>query len=237
MISLAVKLVVNNSLKKYEDYAQVIDAIIQRFRKKWQLKAINWFDFDDVSQIVKIHIHNKWSMWDQSKPLEPWVARIVSNQIKNIIRNNYTNYVKPCMQCRFNMGDNLCAMTKNGIQNSSCADYAKWTKQKQAGYGVKLPLPMENHSQEINQKHDSGIDFSDSVSKLNEILKTQLSEAHYTVYIMLFFEHKSEEEVAKFMGYKSNEKNRKAGYKQIKNLKKMLKEKAELIIKQYDILL
>jgi hypothetical protein len=39
------------------------------------------------------------------------------------------------------------------------------------------------------------------------------------------------------MGYKSNEKNRKAGYKQIKNLKKMLKEKAENIINEYDIIL
>jgi hypothetical protein len=135
------------------------------------------------------------------------------------------------------MGDNLCAATSNGIQNSSCAVYAKWTKRKQSGYGIKLPLPMENHTQEVNQKHDSGIDFCDSVLKLNDLLKKQLSEPHYTVYIMLFFEHKSEEEVAKFMGYKSNEKNRKAGYKQIKNLKKMLKEKAENIINEYDIIL
>jgi hypothetical protein len=54
---------------------------------------------------------------------------------------------------------------------------------------------------------------------------------------MLFFEHKTEEEVATFMGYKTTEKNRKAGYKQIKNLKKMLKEKAESIIREQDIVL
>ena len=54
---------------------------------------------------------------------------------------------------------------------------------------------------------------------------------------MLFFEEKPEEEVAKFMGYKTNEKNRKAGYKQIKNLKKMLREKAEEIIRQNDIII
>ena len=73
--------------------------------------------------------------------------------------------------------------------------------------------------------------------RLNEILKTQLSSEHYIVYMMLFFEEKSEEEVAKFMGYKTNEKNRKAGYKQIKNLKKMLREKAEEIIRENDIIL
>ena len=232
-----IKPVVENKLKTYEDCADIIDSVVLRFQKKWQLKAINWFDFDDVSQIVKIHIHKKWDMWDQEKPLEPWAARIVSNQIKNIIRNNYTNYVKPCMQCKYNMGDNLCALTRNGLQNSSCSDYGKWVKQKQSGFGIKLPLPIENHSQEVNQQQDSGIDFSDSVSKLNDILKAELSECHYTVYIMLFFEHKSDEEVAKFMGYKSNEKNRKAGYKQIKNLKKMLKQKAEDIINEHDIIL
>jgi hypothetical protein len=32
-------------------------------------------------------------MWDQTKPLEPWVSRIITNQIRNLIRNNYTNYV------------------------------------------------------------------------------------------------------------------------------------------------
>jgi maltose-binding protein MalE len=96
---------------------------------------------------------------------------------------------------------------------------------------------MENHTQEVNQQQDSTIDFHSSIIKLNNILKAQLSDVHYKVYIMLFFEHKNEDEVAKFMGYKSNEKNRKAGYKQIKNLKKMLKEKVEAIIKQNDILL
>jgi hypothetical protein len=54
---------------------------------------------------------------------------------------------------------------------------------------------------------------------------------------MLFFEERTEEEVAKFMGYKTNEKNRAAGYKQIKNLKKMLKLKAQKIISENDILL
>ena len=225
------------NLKTYEDCSAIIDEVVSKFQKKWQLKALNWLDFDDVSQIVKIHIFKKWNMWDQEKPLEPWISRITSNQIKNLIRNNYTNYVKPCMKCQYNLGGDGCMITKNQVQNSSCKDFAKWAKQKQAGYGIKLPLPMENHTQEVNQQQDSTIDFHSSIIKLNNILKAQLSDVHYKVYIMLFFEHKNEDEVAKFMGYKSNEKNRKAGYKQIKNLKKMLKEKVEAIIKQNDILL
>jgi RNA polymerase sigma factor (sigma-70 family) len=228
---------VENKPKTYEECYDAIDLVIRKFQKKWQLKAINWFDFEDVSQIIKLHIFNKWHLWDQQRPLEPWVARVASHQIRNIIRNNYTNYTKPCMQCKYNMGDNLCALTSSGVQNTSCPQYAKWSKQKKSGYGVKLPLSLENHTKEIDQRPDTSIDFEESIKKLNEVLRENLSETHYTVYTMLFFEHKSEDEVAKFMGYKSNEKNRAAGYKQIKNLKKMLKEKAQELISKHDILL
>ena len=53
---------------------------------------------------------------------------------------------------------------------------------------------------------------------------------------MLFIEKMDDEEVADKMGYKTNEKGRKAGYKQIKNLKKMFKEKVENILKKKDII-
>ncbi len=175
-------------------------------------------------------------MWDETKPLEPWIARITSNQIKNIIRNNYTNYVRPCMNCEFNMGGTLCAKNSSGNQEESCGDYAKWSKLKKIGYGIKMPLSIENHLVEVDQKQDSYIHFDSSLEELNKMMKNALSAEHYTVYVMLFLEKKSEEDVADFMGYKTNEKNRKAGYKQIKNLKNMLKNKAKEIIYQNDII-
>lgn len=227
----------NNNFKTYEECYEIIDGVVNKFRKKWQLKAINWFDFEDVSQMIKIHIYNKWHLWDQARPLEPWVARVASHQMRNIIRNNYTNYVRPCMQCKYNMGDNVCSLTASGAQDTSCELYKKWSGQKKSGYGIKLPLSIEHHSQEVNQKFEECVNFDDSIAKLNKLLEQQLSKDHYSVYIMLFFEHKTEEEVAKFMGYKTNEKNRKAGYKQIKNLKKMLKQKAEELIKEFDIVI
>ena len=57
------------------------------------------------------------------------------------------------------------------------------------------------------------------------------------VYEDLFVKNLSEDEVAKKLGYTTNEKNRKAGYKQIKNLKKMFKEKAVVVIQQKDIII
>jgi DNA integrity scanning protein DisA with diadenylate cyclase activity len=54
---------------------------------------------------------------------------------------------------------------------------------------------------------------------------------------MLFFDKCSEEDVAKFMGYKTNEKKRKAGYRQVKNLKKLFMQKATEIIEEFDIII
>jgi RNA polymerase sigma factor (sigma-70 family) len=223
--------------KTYEECYSIIDAVVSKYQTKWRLQAINWFDFEDVAQVIKLHIFKKWDMWDQSRPLEPWVSTITSHQIKNIIRNNYTNYVKPCMSCPHNMGEDFCSLTNSGNQDSSCALFAKWSKCKRQGYGVKMPLAMENHQQEIDNRPETKIDFSGSITRLNEILKYELSEQHYRVYMMLFFENASEDEVAKFMGFKSNEKNRAAGYKQIKNIKKMLKEKVQDVISKHDIIL
>ncbi len=66
-------------------------------------------------------------------------------------------------------------------------------------------------------------------------MKEKLSEKHYRIYEMLFIKNMSDEEVAQELGYKTSEKGRKAGYKQIKNLKKQFKDKAEKILQTKDI--
>jgi hypothetical protein len=67
-------------------------------------------------------------------------------------------------------------------------------------------------------------------------MEKELSKKQFMVYDLLFIQHKDEEYVAKQMGYKTSEQGRKAGYKQIKNLKKIFKQKAQEIIQKEDIL-
>ena len=128
--------------KTYDDCSDVIDQAIKRQRSKWRLNAVNWFDFEDVEQIIKSHIAKKWHMWDQGRPLEPWIGRIISNQLRNLIRNHYGNYAKPCSNCEFARGD-YCTSPPPGKQNSSCKLYAKWEKAKKSGVELKIPLSME----------------------------------------------------------------------------------------------
>ena len=225
----------NQSKHSFEDKSDIIDKAITRQKKKWQLTAITWMDYDDVAQIIKIHIYKKWNMWDQSKPLEPWIGRIIANQLKNIIRNNYTNYIRPCLNCPHNGGEDQCRISPNGMQGDFCDLYSKWVRQKKAGYDLKMPLSLENHIKEAEETIDSTYFSFSSVDFLNDEMKKILSTKQYSAYIMLFFEEKTEEEVANFMGYKTNEKNRSIGYKQIKNLKKLFKQKAIEILKTKDI--
>lgn len=219
----------------FEEKYEIITKAINKKRNKWQLTAIAWMDFDDVVQIIKLHIYKKWDMWDQSKPLEPWIGRIISNQIKNLIRNNYTNYTRPCLSCPHNGGEDQCIISPNGIQGNFCEFFKKWEKQKKSGYDLKMPLTLENHKKEIEETIDSSQFSFDSVDLLNEEMKKVLTIKQYNAYMMLFFEKKDEEEVARFMGYKTTEKNRMIGYKQIKNLKKLFREKALEILKNKDI--
>jgi len=223
---------------KYEDKHEVIDKIIQRHRYIWQLKAIAWMDYEDVAQIIRFHISKKWKMWKQERPLEPWIARITVNQIKNLLRNNYSNYVRPCLACKFNMGNEppACSITPSGRQCSECPLYKKWEKTKKSAYDVKLCVSIENHSESVHGMRDANFDILSSAQRLHEEMKHRLATKQYKVYSRLYIDGADEEKVAMEMGYKTNEKGKKAGYKQIKNLKKLFKQVATKILQDEDIL-
>jgi hypothetical protein len=80
-------------------------------------------------------------------------------------------------------------------------------------------------------------DISEAERKLHKLMEMKLSEKHFCIYKMIYIDHLPEEDVAKKMGYKSNEKGRKAGYKQLKNLKKIFIERAKEIIDKRDIII
>lgn len=224
--------------KKYEDFHEEIFTEIYKRKSKWFLTSVAWMDFDDVAQMISIHIAKKWDQWDQSRSLLPWVNKIISNQFKNILRNNYSNFVRPCLHCPFNLSDpgsNACSFTESKEQDSSCPLFKKWELTKKSAYNIKLPVSMENKSTEVHSITDSSIGIESAEKKLHAEMEKVLSEKHFKVYRMLFIEHLPEEDVAKEMGYKTNEQGRRAGYKQIKNLKKQFKEKAKKILEKKDI--
>lgn len=202
----------------FEEAIDLINSEIYKRRSKWNLTAINWMDFSDVGQILRIHIYRKWHLYDQKKPLAPWVNRIISNQIKNLIRNNYSNFSRPCLKCAAAENDEDCSIY--GKQCNACPLYANWEKNKKKAHDTKLTVSIENHMQEINDIKNESIDLEKSANIIHTKMEKVLKPIEWKVYSYLYIEGKNEEQTAKLMGYRTSEKNRIAGYKQIKNIKK-----------------
>lgn len=222
----------------FEDKREDLDQLLLKYRPKWQLSALAWLDYDDVCQIIRLHVYNKWHLWDQSRPFKPWASMIISNQIKNLIRNNYTSFAKPCLRCQYNMGGTLCDWTKSGDQDRTCSDFDKWKKKKERAYNIKLPLTLDDGvaTQNTSSIKDQ-VDYVISSGRLHELVMTQLSERHKAIYAMLYIEHKDETEVAKKFGFKGDSTKRKTiRYKQISNLKKKFYRIAIKIMEDNDIL-
>jgi hypothetical protein len=112
----------------------------------------------------------------------------------------------------------------------------KWEKSKKSGLELKTPLSTEDFPKEVQGRPYEDFDFGSSLKKLNFYMEIKLSNNHYVAYRMLYFEDKTEEDVARFMGYKISPQKSKLGYRQVKNLKKKFLELALEILKEQDII-
>jgi RNA polymerase sigma factor (sigma-70 family) len=218
---------------QFEDYIDIIEEEILKRKSKWSLNSIAWMDFEDVSQIIKIHIYKKWHLYNHSKPLRPWLNRIISNQLKNLIRNNYGNFAKPCVKCAASNQDEGCLLFKK--QCNSCPLYEHWSKNKKDAHGLKssggVNIDIDNN---LNASY--GFDhFESNTKKLHEAMLSRLKPLEKIVYTLVYIENKSDKEVAKIMNYKTTEKGRQPGYKHIKNLKKSIIEKVKKALKKGEI--
>ncbi len=220
--------------RRFEDCLDEIDEEISKKRGKWNLKALPWIDYDDVAQIIRFHIFKKWHLYDQKKRLRPWIRTIVANQIKNLIRNNYTNFVKPCVKCAACLEETKCSIY--GAQSSECPLYGNWEKNKKNSMHAKMPVSLENHSQEVYfLSTGASIDIKRSAANLHKKMEEVLKPNEWKIYQHLYIEMKSEVDTAELMGYKTSEKNRSPGYKQIKNIKKKIVKRARELIEDDEI--
>jgi RNA polymerase sigma factor (sigma-70 family) len=218
---------------KFEDCIEKINTEINKRRSKWNLTALAWMDFEDVGQILRIHIYKKWNLYNPAKPLSPWINRIISNQIKNLIRNNYGSFSRPCLKCAAAEGGDFCSIYTK--QCSSCPLYAHWEKTKKKAFNTKLPLALENHTQEVFNLVTDSSDVEGAVERFHEKIKKFLKPNEWKVYEASYIQNKTLEEIAGIMGYKTTEKNRMPGYKQIKNIQKAILIKAKRIMEKGEI--
>jgi hypothetical protein len=223
-----------SDLKRFNESYPIIKVTIEKQRHRWNLTALNWIDFDDVFQIILIHVYNKWKQFDPERgSLVAWLSVLSNHQISNIIRNLYGNYSRPCLKCEASEDTDGCKIY--GKQCDNCPLYAEWKKRKQPAYNLKLPLSIENHTNEIHSIFDENQDISGQVERIHEKMKQILKPLEYKVYEGLFILNEDEEKLAVRLGYISNESGRTPGYKQIKNIRKSIVEKLKKAINSDDI--
>jgi hypothetical protein len=222
-------------LAKFEDKIGIIDNELRKRKGKWQLKARADFDFQDVEQIIRFHVFKKWDKWDQKLALEPWLNRIITRQITNLLRNLYGGFSRPCLKCAANQGGDLCALYQK--QCVDCPLYAKWVKGKKQAHDVKIPLPLETHTQEVESISTDFINYEAAAAIIHTRIKPKLTKVQYKVYDMLYVQNLGEDEIAMKMGYKKNEdlKRKQVRYKQLENYKKKFVDIARTIIREEDL--
>ena len=220
----------------FDSQCDSLEELLKRYRPKWQLSALAWIDYDDVCQIIRFHIYKKWHLWDQTRPFKPWASMIISNQIKNLIRNNYTSFAKPCLRCPHNMGATNCGWTQSGEQDVSCPLFSKWKKKKERAFNIKLPLTLEEGVATSTTNLRDFVDYKESSKKLHRLVMEQLNAKHKKIYRLLYIENMEDNEVAERFGFKADSaKRKKPRYKQIANLKKKFYNIALKIIRDNDI--
>lgn len=219
----------------FEECIDIINNEINKRRGKWNLKFLTWIDFDDVAQIIRIHIYEKWHQYNEEKPLTPWLNVIISNQIKNIIRNVYGNYSRPCLKCAASEDGDNCRIY--GKQSSDCPLYATWEKSKKNAHNIKLPVSLDVHSKDVYELKTEYVcfDIKKTADNLHRKMKEELKPFEWRVYKMLYIDNIPEDKAARNMGYKTTEKGRQPGYKQLKNIRKSILMKVKRLLDNDEI--
>jgi DNA-directed RNA polymerase specialized sigma24 family protein len=224
----------------FEESIDIIDAEILKRKHRWHLTAIAWMDFEDVAQKIRLHIYNKWDKWNPDRPLQPWLNQVINNQMTNILRNNYSNFSRPCLGCKFNTGDGRCELY--GEQSNYCRDYAKWEKTKKPATDVKFPVSLnspiskENGStatlESLLKNSEASINIEQLIPNFHAAMKRVLNNIEWRLYTYLYIDGLDEACAAKMMGYKLSLKEGRPAYRQISKIKWRIFQKAKLAIKE-----
>lgn len=216
--------------RSFEECIDIINEEIAKRRQKWTLTSISWMDYDDVSQILRIHINEKWYRYNPKQPLKNWINRIITNRIRNLIRDNYSNYSRPCLKCAAFEGENLCSIYNT--QSEQCPTYAKWAATKRNAYNIKIPVSIEAMNDHSTDIEDLSYETYTDIESINKQVKKILKQREYEFYMMYFVDKTSEKEISEKMGFVTTEKNKVAGYKQMRNLAKKITETIKKAIEE-----
>lgn len=213
-----------------ESYDLVLNEVNKR-KPKWNLTSIAWMDFQDVSQIILNHIFIKWHLFKPEKgPLLNWVNVIITNQIRNILRNTYYIHARPCLGCPKAEGENGC--TEFGTQSNECGLYADWEKNKKEIYYSKMPISIEKIPNEIGELKGETLNVEKSILNVHARMREILKPIEWKVYEHLYINHGDEKKIP---GFKHNDRKKAPNSKTLSAIKTDIVAKTKECFKKQEI--
>ena len=226
----------------YNDKVGEIDLILSQKRYFWRLESIVHVNYDDICQIIRLHIFKKWEKWDQTREFKPWVTTLINNQLINLWKQYFGRFAPPCKMCEHDLGGTGCAFSASGEKDSSCLEYQEWERKKESAYRIVLAESLDKAYDEdpegegrITVEAPEDHDYESATHRLHRLVLPTLNDKHAELYRWLFIEHRSDVFVAEKMGFKSTETDKIPGYKQIRNIKKLLIKKVKKVLAGVDI--
>lgn len=217
----------------FESQSTFIKEQINKRRSNWRLSTLDW---DDAAQIIFIRIWQKWFLYDPEQKLENWVNTVITNQIKNLLRDNLTKFSRPCVQkCIFNLGGNACGYTKSGLQSNECPKYAEWQKKKEAQFNIKASLPLENHTQEVNNKQSDFLDIKSAKEVIDIKIKPRLNRRERKLYKVLYIDNMTAQEACEFLKQEESKIYEPESYAKILEFQKKVISISKKIIQEEDL--
>jgi RNA polymerase sigma factor (sigma-70 family) len=213
----------------FEERLPVIYREIAKRKAKHVLSTLAW---EDVVQMLSLRIFQKYHLYDpQKSEFTHWCNTVISNAIKNILRQNLTKWSRPCiLGCAYNLGDDFCGYTKSGRQCEECPLYASWKKKKYDHFAVQQVLALDNHAQEVNSIQNDFLDIEEKKKIIDIKIQEKLTRQEYKIYQLIYVNNYSEEEAGAILKYKKGKNSSIPGYQIIsKAKKKFIKVTKEII--------
>ncbi len=205
---------------------------INKRRNGWTLSSV---PFEDVIQLLLIHANEKyWQYIPEKAPFVNWLNRLITNRLKNILRDHLGKFSPPCNTgkggCEFNRGEDLCGFTQSGKKDGECPAYCRWLKKKKYEYGIKQGLSLDSHSQEVSNIQDDFINIQEYKLAIDERMGAYLTVQELRIYKLLFTDHKSMEEVGIILKLAKAKNSPIPGYQTIHKAKQKIIKVAKKII-------
>lgn len=224
----------------FESQIDFLRLQINKRKSTWRLtSALEW---PDVEMMLLNRLYTKFHLYNPDKgKLENWSQRVISSFIKNLLRDNLTKFIRPCIKsqnglsCVFNLGGNACGYTKSGTQCGECKLYANWQHKKESQFNIKSSLPLENHSQEINNKQSDFVDIEKAKKIIDEKIKCKLDRREKKIYRLLYIDFMTAQEASDFLIKESSKLYGGESYAKILEFQKKVIKLSKQIIEEEDL--